>query len=153
MKESILILTRDQQLGEQIQKALKSFGCEIVDLVSNPGLVPHGELDARYNVIIVDKTFNGNARSTTRLVRFIRQEFDKPMIALEVGAGDGDGDWLQVGGCNYLIVHYDLERHLIPGSVRDIIGKITPTLSDLENFLEHQGEYDSLEELRIFSKT
>jgi len=102
-KVKVLILSRDADWCVMANAALKRNGVDVVDVVTEAAVIPFGELSARYNILVVDKPFMGNARDTATLVRLIRREFFDPMIGMELYSDAGELLSLRVAGCNFYV--------------------------------------------------
>jgi len=128
-REKVLILVWYKNLSDELLTLLKKFKVDVVDVESDSLKVELGELSARYNTLIVDKRFCGNARDTAAFVRQVRQVFHDPIIGIDSGPGDGYILSLQVAGCNFVLPERD-SREDLGSQVCNSIGVIMSELKE-----------------------
>ena len=140
-KEKVLLITNDGSSKidnyRKIRQTLKNAGVEVVDLAGSESKIPFGKLKQRYNIIVIDGFFMFNTRDTTRVVRRLRQEFDQPIIGIDITYGSGNIFELQVAGCNFILPErlndepFTTEQRwdVLPVQLLFLIGKIAEELT------------------------
>lgn len=118
--EKVLILSRDRDLTEKMHQQLKQFWVDVVDVVHEESGILFDELAARYNFIVIDKWFSGNAVDTAILVRRIRRVFFDPIIGFD-RCGGGEIMSMKISGCNFILK----PTEDIVSGICDIIGHIS----------------------------
>ncbi|MEK9171743.1 MAG: hypothetical protein AAB782_00700 [Patescibacteria group bacterium] len=121
--EKILVLLANRTRSQELRERMKRWGVDVVDTLAHGDIVPLGELEVRYNIIVVDKRFQGNSQDTAKLVRRMRREFLDPIIGIDEGcAGDGELFDLQLAGCNFMVYPNTWEKTW--GGILDTIQEI-----------------------------
>lgn len=139
MTEKILVLSQNDRVLSQFPPLLKKWGVEVVDVASENTEVPFEELRYRYNIIIIDKHWNGGARGAVECIHHIRTKFQYPIIGIEVFPGGGQLFSLQVAGANFTLPDWTKARTVTSGPdmrwsflVRDLTELITQIEPELK---------------------
>ena len=130
MKEKVLILLKDERLSQQIDRLLRKFGVDVVDVFNKGTELPFEKLSDWYNIILIDKHFAGNARDTATLVRGMRRKFADPILGMETMRGSGDIFSLTVAGCNMVFSFVDHSPQEICSTICKTIGEVSQELAD-----------------------
>lgn len=121
--EKILVLVSNSQKAQDLQKRLKKWGVDVVDVAVCEDDIALDELSARYNIIVISPRFCGDILETAKYVRRIRKVFFDPMIAIRMMFDYDNPLPLKIAGCNFVV--YSTNWDEVWTQVCDIVQEIS----------------------------